>query len=200
MPLIPRIPAGPLLPGQATLNLQGLLQPPKPRLRRGPSTKEAVPRSQRVLGRKYIRGVNEQETIKALAEWRIRNDEEGIGEPGDQERIDRPIIQTNGGVEDELDGLADTDYDDYVTRRRYSYSREYNTDERITVRYAARKLCIPRSTFRGWIKKKSEILRQKKGTFRVRKPWGKVKELNMELKLKERFDEARLKGRAISAK
>ncbi|KAH9203196.1 hypothetical protein DL95DRAFT_398405, partial [Leptodontidium sp. 2 PMI_412] len=53
MPPIPRVPVGPLPPGQATLNLQGLLQPPKPRLRHGRTAKDTAPRSARVLGRKY---------------------------------------------------------------------------------------------------------------------------------------------------
>lgn len=212
---VPRILSSPLPLGQATLNLQGLLQPPKPRPRHGRPAKDAPNRSQRVLGRRYIGGIAEQELIRELAQWRIQYDEDRIGEPGDQERAIRPIEE--GGVDDDIDGLADSEYDDYVTRRRYSYSREYKlaalsywettyrklkdgTDECITIRFAARKLCIPRTTFRGWIQKKDKILGQKKGTFRVRKPWGKVKELEMELKLKERFDEARLKGRAISAK
>ena len=83
MPPIPRVPVGPLPPGQATLNLQGLLQPPKPRLRHGRTAKDTAPRSARVLGRKYIGGVREQETVRELAQWRILNDREGIGEPGD---------------------------------------------------------------------------------------------------------------------
>ncbi|KAL5313501.1 hypothetical protein ACEPPN_019234 [Leptodophora sp. 'Broadleaf-Isolate-01'] len=117
MPLIPRIPAGPLPVRQATLNLQGLLQPPKPHPRHGRPAKDSAPRSQRVLGRKYIGGVSEQEIVKALAEWRIRNDQEGVGEPGDLERANRPIINVEGGVEDNLDGLTDSEYDDYVIRK-----------------------------------------------------------------------------------
>jgi hypothetical protein len=83
MPPIPRIPAGPLPVGQATLNLQGLLQPPKPRSRPGAVAKATTTRSQRVLGRRYIGGIGEQETIKQLAQWRIQNDAQGVGEPGD---------------------------------------------------------------------------------------------------------------------
>ena len=63
--------------------------------------------------------------MRELAQWRILNDREGIGEPRDQERASRLIVDIDGGVEDELDGLTDTDFDDYVIRRRYSYSREY---------------------------------------------------------------------------
>ncbi|KAH9203306.1 hypothetical protein DL95DRAFT_472351, partial [Leptodontidium sp. 2 PMI_412] len=110
--------------GQATLNLQGLLQPPKPRSRPGPVAKHAISRSQRVLGRRYIGGVIEQETIKQLAQWRIQNDAQGVGEPGDQERAARAIIK-NGTEDDDIDSLADSEFDDYVTRKRYSYSREY---------------------------------------------------------------------------
>ncbi|KAH9205662.1 hypothetical protein DL95DRAFT_397445, partial [Leptodontidium sp. 2 PMI_412] len=65
MPLIPRVP---------------------PRLRHGRTAKDTAPRSARVLGRKYIRGVREQETVRELAQWRILNNREGIGEPRDQER------------------------------------------------------------------------------------------------------------------
>ncbi|KAL5313392.1 hypothetical protein ACEPPN_019125 [Leptodophora sp. 'Broadleaf-Isolate-01'] len=124
MPPIPRILAGPLPPGQATLNLQGLLQPLKPRSRQGPVTKQTTVRSQRVLGRKYISGVGEQETVKALAQWRIQNDAKGVREPRDQDRTNQLIVEEET-EDDELDGFADSEFDDYVTRKRYSYSREY---------------------------------------------------------------------------
>jgi hypothetical protein len=84
MPPIPRISSGPLPPGQATLNLRGMLQPLQRRSRPGPPTKE-TPRSQRVIGRKYIGGINEQEIVQQLAQWRIQNDIKGLGEPRDQE-------------------------------------------------------------------------------------------------------------------
>jgi len=110
MPPIPRIPSGPLPPGQATLNLRGILQPLQRRPRPGPPTKE-TPCSQRVIGRKYIGGINEQEIVQQLARWRIQNNIKGLGEPGDQELAFREV----GDIEEGIDGdneLREDDIDD----------------------------------------------------------------------------------------
>ncbi|KAL5325554.1 hypothetical protein ACEPPN_006681 [Leptodophora sp. 'Broadleaf-Isolate-01'] len=141
-----------------------------PRSRQGPVTKQTTVRSQRVLGRKYIGGVGEQETVKALAQWRIQNDAKGVREPGDQDRANQLIVEEET-EDDELDGFVDSEFDDYVTRKRYSYSREYKlaavaywettycqlkdgTDERITIRYAARNRTVTLRTARsGWDKR-----------------------------------------------
>lgn len=66
------------------------------------------------------------------------------------------------------------------------------------IRFVAKKLKISRKMLRSQISNKASILAQRKGSYRTRQPWIKVKEEEMEIKLNQRFVEARSQGRKIT--
>jgi hypothetical protein len=109
----------------------------------------------------------------------------------------------------------DDDYE-YLPRRRYAYSREHklaaidyfqitwrknkdSTFERLSCRFATRKLKITRRMLRSWVAKE-KIMAQKKGSFRSRKEFCRVQESKMEMELNTEFEKAREQGRKISYK
>ena len=61
----------------------------------------------------------------------------------------------------------------------------------MSVRFAARKLKISRKMLRLQVSNKASILAQKKGLYRTRQLWIRVKEEEMEIELNQRFVEAR---------
>jgi hypothetical protein len=208
MPPIARLRRDEPLPvGQTTLlnTLNGSLaitRPPHP-LRQGPKP-NCTNKSTTILGRRLVGGVNEQQAVKTFANARL---EEELPEPGDED-ITR-------GVFDE--DLEDSE-DDYVpVHKRHAYSREHKliaidyfnttwkeledgTFERLSCRYAARKLKITRKMLRSWVCNKEKILAQPKGTFRSRRQYALPKEAQLEDELDAEFDTARKKGRKVSKK
>ena len=56
-----------------------------------------------------------------MAQWRIQNDIEGLGEPGDQELASREVVDIEEGI-DSNNELREDNINDYITRRRYAYS------------------------------------------------------------------------------
>jgi len=74
------------------------------------------------------------------------------------------------------------------------------THERMSNRYAARKLKISRKLLRDWVKNHHKILNQKRGTFRARRRDALAKELEIERLLNKKFEEARNQRRKISYK
>ena len=162
-------PADPLERGQLTIigTLTGGLATQRPRP--GPPPR-STGQADTVLGRRLIGGLNERQTVELFAAVRLTQSDGG--EPGD-------INITNGGTE-----LNPDDEDNnYFPSRRYAYSREHKlaaidyfqttwrqnldgTHQRLSNRYASRKLKITRKQLRDWVANKEKILRQKKGTFR----------------------------------
>jgi hypothetical protein len=145
--------------------------------------------------------------LELFATARLRQDEEGTGEPGD-------IDIANGRFPnlEEDEGEAE---DDYIPIKRYQYSREHklaaidyfqttwrlNKDgipERISNRSASKKLKISRKTLRSWVANKDGIQNQKRGTFRSRKQTAQSQEPELEKRLNDRFEKARAQGRKIS--
>jgi len=193
----PSLKPGPLPANQTTIfsTINGALSvvrpPPPPRP--GPKAKEAG-KSETAKGRRFIGGVNEQQVVRIFASFRIAK--EGDGELGDQEITQRELQEA---MEDQED-MEDLDEYDYVPKRRYAYQREhklaaidyYQTTwkklkdgsfERISCRWAAKKLKITRKMLRSWVANKAKILAQKKESFRARQPWRTVKEEEMEIQL-----------------
>ena len=128
------------------------------------------------------------------------------GEPGDVELVNRGAIE-----EEEEDG------NDYTPLKRYSYSREHKlaaidyfqttwrelkdgTHERLSVRYASKRLKITRKLLRDWVASKESIQAQKRGSFRSRKSTPRPQEPELERQLNSQFEKAREKGRKISYK
>ena len=203
----PRIrPNEPLELGQTTIlnTLNGglALQRPPSTPRPGPKAK-STGQSNTVLGRRLVGGANEKQVVQLFASVRLSQEEDG--EPGDLD------IVNNTGVDEDLDDL---DFE-YLPTKRYSYSREHKlaaidyfqttwrenkdgTHERLSNRYASRRLRITRKQLRDWVSKKDIIQNQKRGTFRSRKRSAPVKEPEMERLLNQKFEEARDQGRKIS--
>jgi hypothetical protein len=197
-------PADPLERGQLTIigTLTGGLATQRPRP--GPPPR-STGQADTVLGRRLIGGLNERQTVELFAAVRLTQSDGG--EPGD-------INITNGGTE-----LNPDDEDnDYVPSRRYAYSREHKlaaidyfqttwrqnldgTHQRLSNRYASRKLKITRKQLRDWVANKEKILRQKKGTFRSNQDRAfTVQEPELERLLNNCFEKAREQGRKISYK
>jgi hypothetical protein len=112
--------------------------------------------------------------------------------------------------------LNDSD-GDYIPTKRYSYSQEHKlaaieyfqttwrelkdgTYERLSNRYASRRLRITRKMLRNWVATKDKIQNQKKGLFRSRCCIAKIKEPKLERQLNDKFEKARDTGRKISYK
>jgi hypothetical protein len=53
---------------------------------------------------------------------------------------------------------------------------------------------------RSWVVNKADIESQKKGLYRKREPWKKVKEEQIELMLNQRFKEVQAQGKKVTAK
>jgi hypothetical protein len=197
-------PTDPLEKGQSTIigTLNGSLGIQRPRP--GPP-RRSTGQADTVLGRRLVGGLNERQTVELFAAVRLTQNDGG--EPGD-------IDITNGRVE--LD--PDDEDNDYVPSRRYAYSREHKlaaidyfqttwrqkldgTHERLSNRYASRKLKITRKQLRDWVANKEKILRQKKGSFRSNQDRAStIQEPELERLLNDRFEKAREKGRKISYK
>ena len=191
-------PADTLEKGQSTGSLS--IQRPRP----GPPPR-STGQANTVLGRRLVGGLNERQTVELFAAVRLT--QSNGGEPGD-------IDITNGRVEINLD---DED-NDYVPSRRYAYSREHklaaidyfqttwrqkldSTHERLSNRYASRKLKITRKQLRDLLANKEKILCQKKGTFRSNQDCAStIQEPDLEPLLNARFEKAREQGQKISYK
>jgi hypothetical protein len=130
------------------------------------------------------------------------------GEPGDMDI-------TNGRFEE--DEEQEEDQYEYIPMKRYSYSREHKlaaidyfqttwkenkdgTPERLSLRYASRRLKINRKQLRNWVANKEKIQAQKRGTFRARRERTFIQEPELERILNTRFERAREQGRKISYK
>lgn len=130
------------------------------------------------------------------------------GEPGDMDI-------TNGRFEE--DEEQEEDQYEYIPMKRYSYSREHKlaaidyfqttwkknkdgTPERLSLRYASRRLKINRKQLRNWVTNKEKIQAQKRGTFRARREQTFIQEPELERILNTRFERAREQGRKISYK
>jgi hypothetical protein len=211
MPPIPRIPPiESLEKGQTTIfntiNRQISLRRPPPPSRPGP-----VPRtsgqSNTILGRRLVGGTNEKQIMEMFASVHLAQGDSAEGEPGDSDILYERMLNLNEGNENQ----------DYIPRKRYSYSREQKlaaidffkttwiqtkneSYERISNRYAARRLRITRKQLRSWVSNKDSILSQKRGTFRVREAKVWVQEMELEKTLNDRFVKARDRGRKISFK
>src|SRR6266516_386562 len=210
------IPTGPLPARQTTIistnnGTLGVARPPLPP-RPGPKHKETN-RSDTILGRRLIGGVNEQRVLRYFAEFRLSKTDGG--EPGDEETVNREIGKSIG--EDEIRVEDDEEEDEYTPRRRYAYTREHKLAaidyfqttwkkqkdgifKNISNRFASKKLKISRKMLRHWVTSKASILQQKRGSYRTRQPWRKVREEEMEIELNKRFIEARSQGRKITQK
>ena len=122
---------------------------------------------------------------------------------------------TNGRFEE--DEEQEEDQYEYIPTKRYSYSREHKlaaidyfqttwkenkdgTPERLSLRYASRRLKINRKQLRNWVANKEKIQAQKRGTFRARREQTFVQEPELERILNTRFERAREQGRKISYK
>jgi hypothetical protein len=198
----------PLESGQTTilntLNKGLALQRPPPAPRSGLIPKSSG-QSNTVLGRRIIRGANEKQVAQLFASVRLSQHEDR--EPRDFN------IMNNIGVADDLEDLEF----EYMPTKRYSYSREHklvaidyfqttwrenkdSTYERLSNRYASRRLRITRKMLRSWVTHKDRIQDQKRGTFRSRRRSVKVKEPELEQQLNAKFEKAREEGRKISYK
>jgi hypothetical protein len=177
---LPRLRANePLEPGQTTIfgTLNGALSlaKPTPTPRLGPRPK-STGQANTVLGRRLIGGQNEKQTIELFAAVRLSQYDEA--EPGDEDIA-------NGTVAIDEDSESEADEYEYIPKRRYAYSREHklaaidyfqttwkknkdDTFERISVRFATRKLKITRKMLRSWVSNKVRIMAQKRGSFRSR--------------------------------
>jgi hypothetical protein len=128
--------------------------------------------------RRFIRGPNEQAVQKLFSDYRRDR-----GDPDDS--------GDSGGGDDELsDNLGpdndddDSDTEDHIPRKRYSYPREYKLAainyfqttwrkrkdgeyERLSVCRAAQRLKIDRKSLRCWILNKQYIINQPTGSRRA---------------------------------
>lgn len=180
-----------------------LLRPPQP-IRSGlitPSSGQA----NTVLGRRLVGGDNEKLVVAEFARFRLSKDQPQAGD----EAIANGVFPT----EEE-----DSDNEDFRPTKRYSYSREVklaaidyfqttwklnsktNLYERLSIRYAARRLKIDRQMLKQWVATKESIMRQKRGSFRSRRSVVKVQEPEMERRLVVEFDIAREHGRKVDFK
>ena len=213
MPPVAAPSASPLLTGQTTLTstLTGGIGIQRP-IRPGPVPGKKPRSSDTLLNRRLAGGPNEQHVVQEFAAFRLGTSQDG--EPGDQEITNRVVsdLLEDGVNSDDEEGIGD-----YIAARRYAYTREHklaaidyfqktwkkldNGDfERISVRYAARKLKITRKMLRSWVSNKASILNQRVGSKRTRKPWSEVKEQQMEIELYRAFEEARAQARKIDSK
>jgi hypothetical protein len=170
--------------GQTTIfsTLNGglsLQRPPRP----GPVPK-AAGQANTVLGRRLVGGTIEKEVVELFATVRLAQTEEG--EPRDEDIV-------NGRVVDEVED----DEDEYIPTKRYSYSREHKlaaidyfqttwrenkdgTHERLSLRYASKRLKITCKMLRNWVANKESIIAQKRGTFRSRRRQAPAQEPELE--------------------
>jgi hypothetical protein len=114
MPPLPRVGVGPLSIGQTTLiptvgGALSVVRPPPPP-RHSPKHKPSG-RSETVLGRRLVSGVNEQRIVQTFASFRLLDSN---GELGDKEAAIRDIQED---VADEDDEESELDNFDYVPRR-----------------------------------------------------------------------------------
>ena len=122
----------------------------------------------------------------------------------EDDREPRDIDITN---DKEVSDDEDDDFEYILSGKRYVYSREHKltaidyfqttqkvlkdrTYERMSNRYAARKLKILRKLLRDWVKNHYKILNQKRGTFRARRRDVPAKELEIKRLLNKKFEEA----------
>ena len=210
MPPVPAIrPSEPLERGQTTIlsTLNGgiSIHRPAPTPRPGPAPK-STGQANTVLGRRLAGGQNEKQVIELFATVRLAQTDDG--EPGD-------VDIANGRFEE--DEEQEEDQYEYIPTKRYSYSREHKlaaidyfqttwkenkdgTPERLSLRYASRKLKINRKQLRNWVSNKEKIQAQKRGTFRACKERTSIQEPELERILNARFEKAREQGRKISYK
>jgi hypothetical protein len=140
-------PGEPLEPGQTTIfsTLNGafaIQRPPCPG-----RTPKATGQANTVLGRHLVGGTNKRQVLELFTSVRLTQFDDG--EPGDVELV-------NGGAIKE-----EEDRNEYTLLKRYSYSREHKlaaidyfqttwrelkdrTHERLSVRYASKRLKITR--------------------------------------------------------
>jgi hypothetical protein len=126
-----------------------------------------LPRSQEQT--RYVGGLNEQRVRSMFSEFQATQDD-----PDDPAEEDDDLTIPNRLL------------NDYIPQKRHSYPREYKLaaieyfqttwinvlggeKERITVRRAARRLKIDRTSLREWVLNKEKIEAQPKGSRRARK-------------------------------
>ena len=151
--------------------------------------------------------MNERQVLELFASVRLAQFDNG--EPGDVKLVNRGAIKEEEEEEE--------DRNEYTPLKRYSYSREHKlaaidyfqttwrelkdgTHERLSVRYASKRLKITRKLLRDWVASKESIQAQKRGSFRSRKSTPRPQEPELERQLNSQFEKAREKGRKISYK
>ena len=137
----------------STLNGRLSIQRPPPPPRPGP-VPQVTGQANTILGRRLVGGLNEKQVVKLFATVRLTQHDDG--EPGDVDIANGRDIS----LEDEEEEL------EYISMRRYAYSREHKlaaidyfqttqkvnkdgTYERMSNRYASRKLKISRKLLRN---------------------------------------------------
>ncbi len=191
-------PGEPLERGQTTIFSSlnrglAIQRPPRPS-----PTPKAAGQANTVLGRRLIGGTNERQVLELFASVRLTQADNA--EPGDVELVNR------GTIEEE-----DDDYE-YTPSKRYSYSHEHKlatidyfqttwkeledrTYERLSVRYASKRLKVTCKMLRDWVASKERIQAQKRGTKRSCKSISRPQEPELERQLNDQFEKAREKGR-----
>jgi hypothetical protein len=120
-----------------------------------------------------VGGQNEKQVVETFANARLQLD---LAEPGDEDIV-------RGDFDDDLD---DIDRDYIPVYKWHTYSREHKlvaidyfkttwrekkdgTFERLSCRYASRRLKITRKMLHSWVANKEKIMAQPRGTFRSRR-------------------------------